>query len=178
MRACLRRSADNSGCDPGDLFWSALGLILYAHLGYPLLLWLLSGLFGEPARSRRAHDGLPTVTLIIPAHDEAEVIVHRVENALALDYPRDRFEVIVASDGSSDRTVELAREAGADLVLDLPRGGKVAALNAAARQAQGTIFAFSDANAYWRPDALRRLVARFEDERGGLRLRPGPLHGR
>jgi len=148
-------------------FWSALGLIVYAHLGYPLLLWLLSELFGEPARSRRAQDALPTVTLIIPAHDEAEVIARRVENALALDYPRDRFEVLVASDGSTDRTVELAREAGADLVLDLPRGGKVAALNAAARQAQGTIFAFSDANAYWRPDALRRLVARFEDENVG-----------
>ncbi len=107
------------------------------------------------------------MTLIIPAHDEAEVIARRVENALALDYPRDRFEVMVASDGSSDRTVELAREAGADLVLDLPRGGKVAALNAAARQAQGAIFAFSDANAYWRPDGLRRLVARFEDEKVG-----------
>jgi cellulose synthase/poly-beta-1,6-N-acetylglucosamine synthase-like glycosyltransferase len=145
-------------------FWSALGLILYAHLGYPLLLWLLGALFGEPARSSRAHDGLPTVTLIIPAHDEAEVIAHRVENALALDYPRDRVEVVVASDGSTDRTVELARGAGADLVLDLPRGGKVAALNAAARQAQGAIFAFSDANAHWRPDALRRLVARFEDD--------------
>ena len=149
------------------VFWSALGLILYAHLGYPLLLWVLSALFGDPARTRRAEHGLPTVTLIIPAHDEAEVIERRVENALALDYPRDRFEVVVVSDGSSDRTVELARAAGADLVLDLPRGGKVSALNAAARQAQGTIFAFSDANAYWRPDALRRLVARFEDDQVG-----------
>jgi len=149
------------------VFWSALGLILYAHLGYPLLLWLLSGLFGEPARSRRVHDGLPTVTLIIPAHDEAEVIQRRVENALALDYPRDRLELTVASDGSTDGTVELARKAGADLVLDLPRGGKVAALNAATRQAQGMIFAFSDANAYWHPRALRRLVDRFEDEEVG-----------
>lgn len=149
------------------VFWTSVGLIVYAHLGYPLLLWLLSAAFGEPHRGERARGEPPIVSLIVPAHDEQEVIERRIANALALDYPRDRFELIVASDGSSDRTVELARAAGADLVLDLPRGGKVAALNAAARQAQGDVLSFSDANAYWRPDALRRLVARFEDERVG-----------
>jgi cellulose synthase/poly-beta-1,6-N-acetylglucosamine synthase-like glycosyltransferase len=149
------------------IFWASLGLILYTHVVYPVLLWILSALFGEPGRARRAQDRLPTVTLIVPAHDEAEVIERKVENALELDYPRDRFELVVVSDGSTDGTVELAREAGADLVLDLPRGGKVAALNAAARQAQGTIFAFSDANAYWRRGALRRLVGRFDDPQVG-----------
>jgi cellulose synthase/poly-beta-1,6-N-acetylglucosamine synthase-like glycosyltransferase len=159
------------------IFWVSLGLILYTHVGYPLLMWVLSGLFGEPPRSRRVRERLPTVTLIVPAHDEAEVIEQRIENALALDYPRDRIELVVASDGSTDRTVELARAAGADLVLDLPRGGKVAALNAAARQAQGTIFAFSDANAYWHPRALRRLVARFEDPQVGYVCGRVRFHG-
>jgi cellulose synthase/poly-beta-1,6-N-acetylglucosamine synthase-like glycosyltransferase len=109
----------------------------------------------------------PIVSLIVAAYDEEEVIERKVANARALDYPANRLEVIVASDGSSDRTADLARSAGADLVLELPRGGKVAALNQAARQASGTILAFSDANSFWRPDALRRLVARFSDQRVG-----------
>ena len=91
------------------------------------------------------------------------MIERKVANALALDYPRDRLELIVASDGSADRTVELAREAGADLVLDLPRGGKIAAQNAAVDAAPGDILAFSDANAFWAPGALRHLVAPFAD---------------
>ena len=91
------------------------------------------------------------------------MIAAKVANALALDYPRERLQVIVASDGSADATAERAREAGADLVLELPPGGKVAALNAAAEQAAGELLAFSDANSVWAPDALRRLVAPFAD---------------
>jgi cellulose synthase/poly-beta-1,6-N-acetylglucosamine synthase-like glycosyltransferase len=86
------------------------------------------------------------------------VIAAKVANALALDYPRERLQVIVASDGSGDATVERARAAGADLVLDLPPGGKVSALNAAVAQASGEILAFSDANSVWAPDALRKLI--------------------
>ena len=149
------------------VFWAALGLIVYAHLGYPLLLWALAGLFGE----RRIPSGQagepPTVTLIIPAYDEEEVIERKTANARALDYPAGRLEIMVACDGSTDRTAELARTAGADTVLELPRGGKVATLNQAVRRARGRIVAFSDANSYWRPDALRCLVARFADERVG-----------
>ncbi|HEX8051152.1 MAG TPA: glycosyltransferase, partial [Solirubrobacterales bacterium] len=91
----------------------------------------------------------------------------KVANALALDYPRDRLQIIVASDGSSDATPERARAAGADLVLELPPGGKVAALNAGAEQATGEILAFSDANSTWAPAALRRLVAPFADPEVG-----------
>jgi hypothetical protein len=90
-----------------------------------------------------------------------------VENALALDYPCDLLEVIVASDGSSDRTAELARAAGADRVLDLPRGGKVRAQDAAVEVARGEVLAFSDANSRWAPAALRRLVTPFTDPRVG-----------
>jgi len=106
---------------------------------------------------------LPTVSLIVPAYDEEAVIAAKVANALALDYPRDRLQLIVASDGSADATAERARGAGADLVLELPPGGKVAALNAAAEIATGDLLAFSDANSEWAPDALRRLVAPFAD---------------
>jgi cellulose synthase/poly-beta-1,6-N-acetylglucosamine synthase-like glycosyltransferase len=158
------------------VFWVAAGLIVYAHLGYPLLLWALVRLFGERqavGHSEAIRDlagvpgELPTVTVIVPAHDEEEVIGQKVANAKALEYPAERLEIVVASDGSSDRTAELARQAGADRVLELPRGGKVAALNAAVREATGNILAFSDANSYWLPDALRRLVDRFGDERVG-----------
>jgi cellulose synthase/poly-beta-1,6-N-acetylglucosamine synthase-like glycosyltransferase len=105
----------------------------------------------------------PSVSLIVPAYDEEEVIAAKVANALALDYPRERLQLIVASDGSADATAERARAAGADLVLELPPGGKIAALNAAAEQATGELLAFSDANSAWAPDALRRLLEPFAD---------------
>ncbi len=159
------------------VFWVAAGLIIYAHLGYPLLLWALAAILGEDgARGRdgrtlqvhgNAEGELPRVSLIIPAYDEEAVIERKIANARALDYPTDRLEVVVASDGSRDRTAALAREAGADQVMELPRGGKVAALNQAAAETSGAILAFSDANSYWRPDALRRLVSRFADGRVG-----------
>jgi cellulose synthase/poly-beta-1,6-N-acetylglucosamine synthase-like glycosyltransferase len=158
------------------LFWLSLGLLVYTHLGYPLVLSVLAHF---PGRSRHrfqnrppysaeksgndAAEGLPNVSLIVPAYDEEDVIADKVANALALDYPRDRLQVIVASDGSSDATAERARAAGAGLVLELPPGGKVAALNAAAEQAAGEVLAFSDANSAWSRDALRRLVAPFAD---------------
>jgi cellulose synthase/poly-beta-1,6-N-acetylglucosamine synthase-like glycosyltransferase len=106
---------------------------------------------------------LPSVSLIVPAYDEEEVIAAKVANALALEYPRELLQLIVASDGSTDATAERARAAGADLVLELPPGGKVAALNAASELASGELLAFSDANSEWEAGALRRLVAPFAD---------------
>src|SRR3954471_1187017 len=158
------------------LFWLSAGLLVYTHLGYPLALAGLIRLRRvsnpRPKPVRRQYDKLavtgsspvmPAVSLIVPAYDEEDVIAGKVANALALDYPRDRLQVIVASDGSTDATAERARAAGASLVLELPPGGKVAALNAAAEQAAGEILAFSDANSVWARDALRRLVAPFAD---------------
>lgn len=147
------------------LFWLSAGLIVYTHLGYPIVLWLLVHVRGRSATGPAA--GAPIVSLIVPAYDEEDVIAAKVANALALDYPRERLRIIVASDGSTDATAERARAAGADLVLELPPGGKVAALNAAAEQAGGEILAFSDANSVWAPDALRWLVAPFADPEVG-----------
>jgi len=145
------------------LFWIAVALILYTHLGYPLALRALVALRRHPTLRPRTWDQPPRVTLIVAAYDEQEAIAAKVANALALEYPRDRLQLIVASDGSADATVERARAAGADLVLDLPRRGKVAAQNAAAERATGRILAFSDANSEWAPDALRHLVEPFAD---------------
>ncbi len=143
------------------VFWVCAGLLVYTHLGYPILLALF-------ARARRVPparelETLPNVSLIIAAHDEDQVIAAKVANALALDYPRELLEVIVADDGSADRTADLAREAGAGVVLELPRAGKVPAQNAAAERARGEVLAFSDANATWEPRALRELIAPFAD---------------
>ena len=148
------------------VFWAAAGLLVYTHVGYPLLLWLLAR--ARPERPVvEVPPELPRVSLIIAAHDEEDVIDARVRNALALDYPRERLEVIVSSDGSTDATVERARAAGADQVLEVPRGGKIRAQDAAVERASGALLAFSDANAYWEPDALRHLAARFADPRVG-----------
>ncbi|HSS43238.1 MAG TPA: glycosyltransferase family 2 protein [Solirubrobacterales bacterium] len=153
------------------LFWLSAGLLVYTHLGYPIALWALTrlGRFHDwgPYRNQKGGNDpageLPTVSLIVPAYDEEEVIAAKVANALALDFPRERLQIIVASDGSTDATAERARAAGAGLVLELPPGGKVAALNAAVERASGEILAFSDANSVWARDALRRLVAPFAD---------------
>jgi cellulose synthase/poly-beta-1,6-N-acetylglucosamine synthase-like glycosyltransferase len=141
------------------VFWVAVALLVYAHLGYPIVLWVLARARSDasPGTPPPGDEGLPRVSLIVAAHDEEDVIGRKVRDALALEYPRERLEVIVASDGSSDRTVEVAKGAGADLVLDLPHGGKVTALNAAVERSSGEVLAFSDANSVWRPDALRLL---------------------
>ncbi|MGH2955231.1 MAG: glycosyltransferase, partial [Solirubrobacterales bacterium] len=150
------------------IFWAAVGLLVYTLAGYPLLLRALVALKGEGERAAETTDAeLPAVSLMIAAHDEEAVIERRIANARCLDYPAERLQLIVASDGSVDRTVELAERAGADVVLDLPRAGKVAALNAAVERASGSVLAFSDANAGWEPDALRRLVERLADPEVG-----------
>jgi hypothetical protein len=141
------------------LFWVCAGLLVYGQVGYPLLLWLLAR---APRRPAALASPLP-VSLIVAAHAEEDVIAAKVANARALDYPSELLEVIVACDGSPDATARLAREAGADLVLELPRGGKIRAQDAAVERARGQIVAFSDANAMWDPAALRALVAAFED---------------
>ncbi len=149
-------------------FWVSLGLIVYTHVGYPLLLRALTA-------SRRApvapQGGEPAVSLIVAAHDESDVIDRKVRNALELDYPRGKLELIVASDGSADGTVAAARAAAGEdervTVLDLPRQGKVRTQDAAVERATGEVVAFSDANAFWDPGALRALVQPFADPRVG-----------
>jgi cellulose synthase/poly-beta-1,6-N-acetylglucosamine synthase-like glycosyltransferase len=148
-------------------FWASVALLVHTHLLYPLVLWVIAAARRALATAPEPSAELPTVSLIVAAHDEEAVIERKVRDALELDYPRERLELIVASDGSADRTVELARSGGADVVLDLGRAGKLAAQNAGAAQARGEVLAFSDANAAWERSALRRLVAPFADPRVG-----------
>lgn len=144
------------------IFWTAAGLLAWTQSGYGLFLAALRRARGEP-EPESGRLGEPLVSLIVAAYREEAVIADKVADALALDWPRDRLEVIVAVDGGDDATAARARVAGADLVLDLPRGGKVQAQDAAMEKARGEILAFSDANARWERDALQRLVAAFAD---------------
>jgi GT2 family glycosyltransferase len=150
------------------IFWISVGLLAYTHVGYPALLWLLArGTRRGAEPPAVSEDALPTVSVIVAAYAEQNVIGQRVANLRALDYPPERVEVIVASDGSPDQTAQRAREAGADVVLELPRGGKVASQNAGVERSSGEFVAFSDANVAWEPDALRHLLAPFSDSRVG-----------
>lgn len=146
-------------------FWAAAGGLAFAQVGYPLALRALPRrpLRPGPADPSGGGAALPTVSLIIAAYTEQDVIAAKVADALALDYPRERLEVVVACDGSPDRTAERARQAGADVVLELPRGGKIRAQDAAVARSTADVVAFSDANARWEPQALRELVRPFAD---------------
>jgi cellulose synthase/poly-beta-1,6-N-acetylglucosamine synthase-like glycosyltransferase len=146
------------------VFWTALGALVWTHLGYPLFAAALSRL--RPRRIAKAN-ATPSVAVIVAAHDEEEVIAARLENLLALDYPAERLQIVVASDASTDRTDAIVEEFAARdprvRLVAAPRGGKVAAQNLAVAQTESEIVAFSDANATWAPDALRALVRSFAD---------------
>jgi hypothetical protein len=148
------------------VFWVCVALIVWTQIGYGTTLAVLARAFGR-TQPIAAPEPPPSLSLIVAAHDEESVIAARVANALALDYPRELLELIVACDGCTDATAAQAREAGADLVLELPRGGKIRAQDAAVERARGEIVAFSDANALWEPDAARMLVGAFADPHVG-----------
>jgi cellulose synthase/poly-beta-1,6-N-acetylglucosamine synthase-like glycosyltransferase len=146
------------------LFWGSLGALGWTQLGYPITAAALARVRGRPVRRGEIE---PSVTLIVAAHNEENVIERRLENLLALDYPPDKLEIVVASDASTDGTdavvASIAARDSRVRLLPCPRGGKVAAQNRAVRTADAEIVAFSDANAQWKPDALRRLVGNFAD---------------
>ncbi len=146
--------------------WVALALILWTHVGYPLLAFLWARLL---PRAVEQDEMEPFVALIIAAHNEADVIEAKLENALALDYPRERLRIVVASDASDDGTDELVERyasQGVELVR-AERGGKVNAQDTAVRAIGdwADVLAFSDANCSWEPGALRRLLRPFADDR-------------
>lgn len=154
------------------LFFGSLGLISYSQVLYPVVLMVIRAACGlkesSPAapqpgsRSRMPVDD--DVSLIVAAHNEEGEIGRRVTAAVASKQElAGSLQVIVACDGCIDATAERARAAGADLVLELPRGGKVAAQNAAVERASGGLLAFSDANSDWAPGAMAELAAAFAD---------------
>jgi glycosyltransferase involved in cell wall biosynthesis len=145
------------------IFWLSFAFLVYTFFGYPLLLCLLSVL------RRRAHQRaeiFPPVSLIIAVHNEAAGIARKLENCLELDYPPDKLEILVASDGSRDSTAEIARGFAGNRVrlVELPeRRGKHHAQMVARDNSRGEILVFSDCSIHLRPDALRKIVSNFAD---------------
>lgn len=150
------------------IFFISLLLVFYVYGGYPLAALALSLL--RP-RSVRKADIEPTVTVLIAAYNEEEAIGATIENKLALEYPQEKLEILVISDGSVDRTdtivAEFADRSIVRLLRQEPRAGKTSALNMAVPLAKGEIIVFSDANSIYAPDALRRLLANFADPEVG-----------
>jgi cellulose synthase/poly-beta-1,6-N-acetylglucosamine synthase-like glycosyltransferase len=142
------------------LFWVSLAALVWTHLAYPAGARALARVAERRVRKAEIE---PTVTVVVAAYNEEASIARRLENLLELDYPREKVELVVSSDASTDGTDEIALEFPEVRVISNPRGGKVAAQDRAVRQAAGEIVAFSDANCTWSPDALRKLVRAFAD---------------
>ncbi|WP_437203058.1 glycosyltransferase family 2 protein [Planctomicrobium sp. SH664] len=155
------------------LFWASVGLILYSYALYPLGLGLAARLAGRRLNrsvTARSPGDWPFVTLIIAAYKEEGMILQRVANALQMDYPADRLEILIGCDGQEDLTGELVKTVNDSRVrlLQFPqRRGKPSVLNDCMSEARGEIVAFSDANTFWDRDALKRIVAHFDDPQVG-----------
>lgn len=150
------------------LFWGAAGILAYTYLAFPLIAGLRAMIRARPVR---AGTPLPSVSMIVAAYNEAPIIERKIENTLRLEYPADRLEVIIASDGSTDGTDEIVQRRASDRIrlLALPRQGKNLTLNAAVEAATGEVVVFTDADAELEPETLQHLVRPFGDpEVGGV----------
>lgn len=154
------------------LFWVCCLFVVYTYLGYPLAIWCLSRWFGRPVRPPVIDEfELPAVSLLIAAYNEEAEIEKRIESALQMDYPKDKLEIVVASDGSTDATAALVRRFADRNVrlLDYPqRRGKAAVINAAFAEVKGAIIMLSDANTHTESSAVRKIVRWFRDPRVGV----------
>lgn len=151
----------------GLIFWLCVLLIAYAYAGYPLILALLARLRRKPAEYEPI---TPQVSILIAAYNEQDVIAAKLENTLSLDYPRDCMQIVVAVDGSDDRTAEIVEsfeDRGIELSYDVRRRGKTVAINRAVPHLRHEIVVFSDANNLYAPDALSELVKPFSDPKVG-----------
>jgi cellulose synthase/poly-beta-1,6-N-acetylglucosamine synthase-like glycosyltransferase len=149
------------------LFWLSAFAVTWTYVGYPLFITLMAHWRPRPHQKGNI---LPAVSLIIPAYNEEDVIGEKLENALALDYPQERMEIIVVADGSTDQTAEVVQrfaDRGVHLLFQPERRGKIAAMNRAVPYARGEILVFSDANAMMEPKSLKVLVRNFADARVG-----------
>lgn len=150
------------------IFWISAGLLAYAYAGYPLLVYALGRLRERPALRR---DIRPRMSVLVPAHNEGHAIRAKIENCLQLEYPKDRLEVFIASDGSTDGTVreiEQATNAGAIRGVLFPeRRGKAAVINELVEMASGEILVVTDATSMLEPGSLRALASNFADPRVG-----------
>ena len=145
------------------LFWTSAAALFYTYVGYPLLLWVMGRWRARPVR-KGVYE--PTVSVIITAYNEERDLAAKLENTLAIDYPKEKLEIIVASDCSTDRTDDIARSfapQGVRLHRQAERLGKTAAQNAAVELARGEIILFSDATTLYEPDVLHKMLPNFAD---------------
>ncbi|NSW78192.1 MAG: glycosyltransferase family 2 protein [Chthonomonadetes bacterium] len=149
------------------VFIACVLFVGYTYVGYPALLWLISKLKAQRDQACSEPDVLPTVTVVIAAHNEESNIARRLENILRCEYPPEKLDIVVACDGCTDRTVQIAREYAAVTVLDLPRRGKAAALNDGVAAARGEVVVFTDARQRFATDAIMYLVKTLHCPRVG-----------
>jgi cellulose synthase/poly-beta-1,6-N-acetylglucosamine synthase-like glycosyltransferase len=153
------------------ILWLCILLVVYTYAVYPPLIWLCARLFGGRRQAPQPEcAAAPSITLLVAAHNEAGVIAARLENALTVDYPRDKFAIVVASDGSSDATTSIVRsyaDRGVRLLDYQPNRGKAATLNAALAEISGDLVLLSDANTHIDSQAPRLLARWFADPRVG-----------
>jgi biofilm PGA synthesis N-glycosyltransferase PgaC len=145
------------------VFWASLFLLAYVYIGYPLVAWMRGHFAPRPVRRLPI---TPHVTVIVVAHNEAQHIRRRIENLLESDYPRELFDVVIGSDGSTDETVTLAQayeDRGVVVRGFRERRGKAAVLNDLVPSAKGEIVVLADARQRFDRDAIRTLVANFGD---------------
>lgn len=145
------------------IFFLSLFFIFYVYAGYPFLVFILGSILN---RNIKKKPNQPSVTILIPAYNEQDCIEGTIKNKLDLDYPKDKLEIIVISDGSTDETEKIVKQfepKGVRLLTLGPRAGKTSALNLAVPQAKGEIIVFSDANSMYAGDALQKLTANFND---------------
>jgi biofilm PGA synthesis N-glycosyltransferase PgaC len=151
-------------------FFASLSLLAYSYVGYPMVLWLLSRFRGEKTAIDSDPAVWPNVSIVIAAHNEELVIGRRIENLLALDYPPECLQIVIGSDGSTDRTSEIVRLyrrpriAFHDFAL---QRGKAQVLNDLVALARGKYVVFTDANTFFEPSAVKELIR-------GFRLAPSP----
>ncbi len=143
------------------LFWISIGSIFYTYFGYPILIFFLAKLIHK---SETYQSWQPPVTLLIAAYNEESVIEDKIKNSLAVDYPKDLYQVLIVTDGSEDKTPEIAKrysDSGVETLHQTERRGKMAAINRALPHARGEIIVFSDANNYYLVDTIRNLIRPF-----------------
>ena len=149
------------------LFWGSVLLVLHVYVGYPVGVYVRSKLQRDVAPRKESATGeLPTVTVSIPAHNEERWIERKIQNTLALQYPFDRLQVLVASDGCTDNTVDIAHhyaERGVEVNHRNERSGKTATLNRVVPTARGEIILMTDCNALLPADALQLLAPHFQN---------------
>ena len=155
---------------PVVILTASIGLFVYTYFGYPALLWIAGRLFPKPIKTDPSGSEWPHVSISVPAYNEEDQIEELIRSLLALDYPKDRLQILVISDASSDATDDIVRRyanSGIQLLRLEERGGKTKAENAAAHHLTSDIIVNTDASIRIAPDALKPLISVFADPKVG-----------